>query len=152
MSAWENRAQELLANKEPLWKLKADLSTLALEDLDPILSTMTDMGAQVQCRDDIVGLFNTGGPWGRHTAVDLRYKPCMSAMRMSQLVRHHLRALTNDNCPIKIWQPLSQGEMTRKRKRTDGAKGKAAGKGRDGAARGRGRDDRRERRRSRERR
>ena len=96
-----------------------------------MLSGMSDMGShcsQVQCRadlceclsavDDIVGLFNTGGSWDRRTAVDLRFRPSATALRMSQLVRHHLRTLTcADDCTVKIWQSLSQAEMSCKRKR-----------------------------------
>ena len=61
-----------------------------------------------------MGIFNVGA-WGHHTAVDLRFRPSMTALRVSQLVRRHLRALTHfDGSPVKVWVPLSQGEMSRK--------------------------------------
>ena len=163
MASWESRIQDLLAKKEPLWKLKAELYDLAITDLDPVLATMQDMGNQVRCRaelreclsavEDIVGIFNVGGGWGHHTAVDLRFRPSMTALRMSQLVRHHLRALTHfDGSPIKVWVPLSQGEMSRKRKRQGGEEAKGRGRGgrRDAGQPGREHRerDRRERRKS----
>ena len=53
MSAWENRIQELLSRKEPLWKLKSELCELAVAGLGPVLSIMQDMGNQVRCRAEL---------------------------------------------------------------------------------------------------
>ncbi|OLQ03229.1 hypothetical protein AK812_SmicGene13844 [Symbiodinium microadriaticum] len=43
---------------------------------------------------DVVGILPVGGAWGQHTAVDLRFRPSMTALRLSRLVTHRLRPLT----------------------------------------------------------
>ena len=80
-----------------------------------------------------------GGDWGQNTAVDIRFRASLIAMRLSDLVRSTLRpVLTQLNGPVKCWVPLSQGEMARRRKRkglgtTKGDKGHGKGKGKDHA-------------------
>ena len=118
VAVWEARAQDLLAKKGPLWKLMAELYDLAITDLDPVLSTMQDMGNQVRCRaelreclsavEDIVGIFNVGGSWGRHTAVDLRFfdGPSHVAARSPPFESPYTHL---DGSPVKVWAPLSQG-------------------------------------------
>ncbi|CAE7727500.1 unnamed protein product [Symbiodinium sp. CCMP2592] len=164
MCAWENRLQELLSRKEPLWHVKTELYVLALEDLEPILASIQDTAVQMQCRaelreclsavDDVVGIFPVGGGWGHHTGVDLRHCPSMSALRMSQLVRHHLRGAASafSTNGIEVWAPLSQSDMKKKRNRQGGkgGGGKGHSKGAGGEGGGRCRDCGRERERSRD--
>ena len=89
--------------------------------------------------EELIGVFPVGGDWGQNTAVDIRFRPSLIAMRLSDLVRSTLRPfLSNLNGPVKCWVPLSQGEMSRRRKRkglgsTKGDKGHGKGKGKDHA-------------------
>ncbi|CAE6973016.1 unnamed protein product [Symbiodinium sp. CCMP2592] len=120
MSAWENRLQELLSRKEPLWHVKNELYVLAFEVLEPILACIQDMAVQMQCKAELRECLS---------AVDLRFRPSMSAFRMSQLVRHHLRGVASAFAThgIEVWAPLSQNDMKNKRNRQGGKGG--GGKG-----------------------
>ena len=88
---------------------------------------MKDIARQTQIRselrgiltseEELIGVFAAGGDWGQNTAVDIRFRASLIAMRFSDLVRSTLRPfLTQLNGPVKCWVPLSQGEMTRRRK------------------------------------
>ncbi|CAE7583649.1 unnamed protein product [Symbiodinium natans] len=128
MAALDKRLMELHETKAGLWKIKEELFTLLLVDLDPHLSSLPDAARQMQIRaeirdtlgagGDIVGVFPVGGTWGHHTALDIH-----------QLVKRDLRALLLPVTGKACWVPLSQAEMTKKRKRQQDA-GLTTAKGR----------------------
>ena len=167
LTALNNRMCDLYKSKGGMWHVKKELFELVFQDLDHALGCMEDIARQTQIRselrgiltseEELVGVFPAGGDWGQNTAVDIRFRASLIAMRFSDLVRSTLRPfLTQLNGPVKCWVPLSPGEMARRRKRkglgtTKGDKGK--GKGKDHAkVRGDGRRKSPKRERSRARR
>ena len=129
MKASDERMQALVKTKTGLWQVKDELFNLVIIDLDPLLSHVPDPNQQMQlraelrevlsAREDIVGVFPVGGEWGRRTGLDLRYKPSLASFRLCQAVRNVLGPLLRrlDGATVKVWVPLSAGEMAKKRKR-----------------------------------
>ena len=147
MTAVNDRMMALVNRKEGLWQVKAELYDLLMQDLDPILAAMTDTAKQVQIRaelretlgngDEVVGVFPVGGPWGKHTGLDIRFKPSLQALRFSQLVKRGLHPFLKEHPSLSIWVPLSRAEMSKKRKRQEesglgSVKGRGRGPGRGG--------------------
>ena len=149
LTTLNQRMCDLYKNKGGMWHVKKELFDLVFNDLDHALGSMEDIARQTQIRSELrgiltsqkelIGVFPVGGDWGQNTAVDIRFRPSLIAMRLSDLVRSTLRPfLTQLNGPVKCWVPLSQGEMSRRRKRkglgsTKGDKGHGKGKGKDHA-------------------
>ena len=123
LTALEKRMCDLFKSKSGMWQVKAELYELVLHDLDAPLGCMEDIARQTQIRselrglltsaEEIIGVFPSGGEWGKHTAIDIRFRPSLIALRFSDLVRSTLRPFLKQlNGPIMCWVPLSQGEMT----------------------------------------
>eukprot|EP00439_Symbiodinium_sp_Y106_P009589 s3364_g1.t1 len=88
---------ELYKNKGGMWNVKKELFDLVFNDLDHALGSMEDIARQTQIRselrgiltseEELIGVFPVGGDWGQNTAVDIRFRPSLIAMRLSDLVR-----------------------------------------------------------------
>ena len=156
MTSLDKRLMELHETKAGMWKIKEELFTLLVSDLDPHLSALPDAARQMQIRaemretlgtgQDLIGVFPVGGPWGRHTALDIRFRPSLGALRFCQLVKRELRAVLLPVSGKACWVPLSQAEMGKKRKRQQDA-GLTSTKGR-GREDGNGKGESSRRRRS----
>ena len=134
---------DLCKSKSGMWQVKEELYELVLHDLDAPLRRMEDIARQTQIRselrgiltsvEEIIGVFPSGGEWGKRTAIDIRFRASLIALRFSDLGRSTLRPFLKQlNGPIKCWVPLSQGEMTKRRKRRGLDSTKGAGKQKSG--------------------
>ena len=79
-----------------VWKPSSTRLLFVIASLmSAIFLTVSARPAMLLCLGvDVVGILPVGGAWGQHTAVDLRFRPSMTALRLSRLVTHRLRPLT----------------------------------------------------------
>ena len=147
LTALEKRMCDLFKSKSGMWQVKQELYELVLHDLDAPFGRMEDIARQTQIRSElrgiltsvveIIGVFPSGGEWGKHTAIDIRSRASLIAVSFSDLVRSTPRPFLKQlNGPIKCWRPLSEGEMTKRRKRRGLDSTKGAGKGKNGGGGG----------------
>ncbi|CAE7493906.1 unnamed protein product [Symbiodinium sp. CCMP2592] len=154
-----NRAREIDAGTREFWTLKECVGQLMWEAVSPGLSrvlehvkTEWDVGF---FKDGISGVYPIGGKWGETHIFDVRLKCGLQALRINHLIRStvapKMKEAGGDPNGPQLWVPRSQGEMRRKRARSEAAGlsstnggGKGGGRGR-GSGNGRGQGGGRER-------
>ncbi|CAE6941516.1 unnamed protein product [Symbiodinium natans] len=113
LKALDERMQALVKAKTGLWQVKDELYTLVMSDLDPLLAHIPNPSVQMQvraelrevlsAREEIVRVFPVGGECGRHTALDLRYKPSRP-FAYAKLLEQRPRASSEaDSAAVRVW-------------------------------------------------
>ena len=123
----KQKAIDLHGGSKEFWRLKMGLAEALWADLGPALqgsdATRVDTmkNELFQClvsEADIQGVFPVGGDFASCSALDVKCKPSLAALRLHTLARNHLSPLLRQlGGAVRCWVPASAADMKRKRKR-----------------------------------
>ncbi|CAE7729143.1 HFA1 [Symbiodinium sp. CCMP2592] len=127
-----NRAREIDAGTREFWTLKECVGQLMWEAVSPGLSRVLPADALEHVKtewdvgffkDGISGVYPIGGKWGETHIFDVRLKCGLQALRINHLIRStvapKMKEAGGDPNGPQLWVPRSQGEMRRKRARSE---------------------------------